>query len=82
MGSRDTGHIGIHGGEDVLRLYGDLNPSFFHSSKCETHVRGVQSSYFWFCYLIVIAAVSLATFVASLMVFLLESSLQEGIPLH
>ena len=33
-------------------------------------------------YLIVIAAVSLAIFVASLMVLLLESSLQEGIPLH
>ena len=35
-----------------------------------------------FCYLIVIAAVSLATFVAFLMVFLLETALQEGIPLH
>ena len=35
-----------------------------------------------FCYLIVIAAVSLATFVAFLMVFLLETTLQEGIPLH
>ena len=34
------------------------------------------------CYLIVIAAVSLATFVASLMVFLLESALQEGVSLH
>ena len=33
-----------------------------------------------FCYLIVIAAVSLATFVAFLMVFLLETALQEGIP--
>lgn len=35
-----------------------------------------------FCYLIVIAAVSLATFVTFLMVFLLETALQEGIPLH
>ena len=35
-----------------------------------------------FCYLIVISAVSLATFVAFLMVFLLETALQEGIPLH
>ena len=34
------------------------------------------------CYLIVIAAVSLATFVAFLMVFLLETALHEGMPLH
>ena len=34
-----------------------------------------------FCYLIVIAAVSPATFVAFLMAFLLETALQEGIPL-
>ena len=37
---------------------------------------------FDFCYLTLISAVSLATFVAFLMVFLLETALQEGIPLH
>ena len=44
------------------------------------HTRKEFNSFF--CYLIVVTAVSLATFVALLMVFLLETALQEGIPLH
>ena len=41
------------------------------------HCWGVSVRAMWICYLIVIAAVSLATFVAFLMVFLLETALQE-----
>ena len=44
------------------------------------HTRKEFNSFF--CYLIVVTAVSLATFVAFLIVFLLETALQEGIPLH
>ena len=53
--------------------------AFAQFSVCEhrRHMFGCRV-----CSLIVIAAVSLAAFVASLMVFLLESALHEGVSLH